>query len=140
MERLIIAHININGIERKFQSLVALIKNKVDIIIVSETKIDSSFPQSQFAIDGYSNPFRLDRNCYGGGIMMFILDYLPCKKLEACSLPGNVEAMFIEITVRNTKWLILSGYNPRKENASYFLSHISKALDQVLANYEHFLI
>ena len=108
--------------------------------MVSETKIYSSFPQSQFAIDGYSSPFRLDRNCHGGEIMLFILDYLPFKKLESCSLPEYVEGMFIEITVRDTKWLIVSGYNPRKENASYFLRHISKGLDKVLANYEHFLI
>ena len=31
-------------------------------------------------------------------------------------------------------------YNPRKENISYFLSHISKGLDKVLSNYDHFLI
>ena len=44
------------------------------------------------------------------------------------------------MTVRNSKWLIISGYNPRKENTSYFLSHISNGIDKVLADYEHFLI
>ena len=48
--------------------------------------------------------------------------------------------MFIEMTVRNTKWLIIPGYNPRKENTSYFLNHISNGIDKVLADYEHFLI
>ena len=62
------------------------------------------------------------------------------KKLESSSLPENVEGMFIAIMACNTKWLIVAGYNPRKENASYFLSHISKRLDKVLANYEHFLL
>ena len=44
------------------------------------------------------------------------------------------------MTVRKTKWLIMSGYNPRKEYTSYFLSHVSKGLDKVLADYENFLL
>ena len=51
-ERLIIAHININSVEHKFESIVSLVKNKVDIIMISETKIDESFPLSQFQIEG----------------------------------------------------------------------------------------
>ena len=46
--------------------------------------------------------------------------------------------MFIEMTVRKAKWLIRSGYNPRKENTAYFLSHVSKGIDKVLVNYENF--
>ena len=37
------------------------------MFIVSETKLDESFPRSQFTIDGFSTPFRLDRNDEGGG-------------------------------------------------------------------------
>ena len=43
-ERLVIGHININVIENKFNSLVSLVKDKIDIIMISETKIDDSFP------------------------------------------------------------------------------------------------
>ena len=139
-ERLIIAQININALEHKFESLVSLIKDKVDIIMISETKVDESFPLSQFKIEGYSSPFRLDRNSHGGGIMIFFPDYLPCKKIEEFSLPADVEGIFIEMTIRKTKWLIISGYNPRKELTSYFLGHISKGLDKVLANYDNFLV
>ena len=139
-ERLIIAHININSVEHKFESLVSLVKNKVDIIMISETKINEPFPLSQFQIEGYCSPFRLDRNSHGGGIMIFSPDYLPCKKVDSYSLPADVEGMFIEMTVRKTKWLVMSGYNPRKEYTSYFLSHVSKGLDKVLADYENFLL
>ena len=47
-DRVIIGHININFIENKFEPLVALVKNKVDIIMISETKIDDSFPKISF--------------------------------------------------------------------------------------------
>ena len=57
--------------------------------------------------------------------MIYFPDYLPCRKVESYSLPADVEGMFIEMTVNETKWLIVSGYNPRKEFTSYFLGHIS---------------
>ena len=63
-ERLIIAQININGIDHNFHSLVSIITNKVDIIMISETKVDDSYPISQFQIEGYSSPFRLDRDSH----------------------------------------------------------------------------
>ena len=40
--------------------------------MISETKLDSSFPEGQFLIPGYSSPYRLDRNCRGGGIMLYV--------------------------------------------------------------------
>ena len=139
-ERLIIAQININGFEHKFEYFVSMIKNRVDIIMVSETEIDEPFPLNQFKIEGYTNPFRLDRNSNGGGAMIYFPDYLHCKKVETYSLPVEVEDMFIEMTVRKTKWLIISGYNPHKELISYFLGHISKGPDRFLANYDNFLV
>ena len=63
-ERIIIGHLNINSLENKFESLKALVKDKVDIIMVSETKIDDSFPLAQFMIKGYSPPFRRDRDFF----------------------------------------------------------------------------
>ena len=42
-DRLIIGHLNINFI-------VSIVKDKLDIIMVSKTKVDKSFPESQFII------------------------------------------------------------------------------------------
>ena len=41
--------------------------NKVDILVISETKIDNTFPSGQFYIQGYSKPLSLDRTAMGGG-------------------------------------------------------------------------
>ena len=40
--------------------------------MISETKLDESFPSNQFLIDGFSAPFRLDRNDEGGGVIIYI--------------------------------------------------------------------
>ena len=60
--RVIIGHLNINSLRNKFEALKSLIQGKVDIFVVSEIKLDETFPRSQFTIDGFSTPFRLDRN------------------------------------------------------------------------------
>ena len=62
LSKLIFAHLNINSIRNKFDNLSKLIRGKVDILLISETKIDDSFPEGQFVIDGFSKPYRLDRN------------------------------------------------------------------------------
>ena len=38
--------------------------------MTSETNLDESFPVGQFLVDGYSVPFRFDRNGNGGGILL----------------------------------------------------------------------
>ena len=61
-------HLNINSVRNKFESLVRFVGNNLDILKVSEKKIDDIFPESQFLIEGFSKPFRLDRTAKGGGI------------------------------------------------------------------------
>ena len=70
--RLVCAHLNINSVRNKFELLINIIKDNIDILMVSETKLDSSFPKGQFQLHGYSEPYRLDRNGYGGGILLYI--------------------------------------------------------------------
>ena len=42
LKKLIIAHLNINSLQNKFEFLVGKIKGKVDLLMVSETKLDES--------------------------------------------------------------------------------------------------
>ena len=65
----------------KFDHLKFLIVNNVDIVALRETKIDSSFPNAQFRIDGCSAPFRLDRNRSGGGVLICVREDIPWKQL-----------------------------------------------------------
>ena len=89
-----------------------LIKENVDLPFLSETKLDDTFPNGQFKIEGYEKPIRLDRDRYGGGILFFIRDDLPCIELKSLN---NIEGIFIELRIRNSKWLIMGGYNPIKK-------------------------
>ena len=62
-----------NSIRSKFDLLVDQIKGIVDIMVISETKFDESFPNGQFMpIPGYALPCRLDCNQFGGGMLVFV--------------------------------------------------------------------
>ena len=59
--RLIIVQLQINSLRYKFDSLVKILHSNVDILLISETKINSSFPTTQFKLEGYTT-YRLGRN------------------------------------------------------------------------------
>ena len=60
--RLVIGNLNINSISNKFDNLKLITQGKIDILVITETKTDSTFPLNQFAIQGYSKPYNFDRN------------------------------------------------------------------------------
>ena len=103
--KLIIAHLNINSLRNKFEFLISLIDDNIDILMISETKLDQSFPTNQFMIKGFSAPFCLDRNDKGGGIILCIREDIPSRLVSTES--SQVEIFFVEINLRNKK----SGYS-----------------------------
>ena len=102
--------------------------------------MDDTFPCGKFFIEGYKEPIRLDRNRNGGGLLFFIRDDLDSKEIKSHKLPKKVEGIFIKLIIRNTKWLIMGGYNPDKKDISNFLGHVSKELDRFLPQYENLLL
>ena len=64
--------LNINSLSSKYDALKVLISGTFDILIITETKLDDTYPISQFHIDGYSMPYRPDRNRNGGGVIIYV--------------------------------------------------------------------
>ena len=63
--------------------------------MISETKLDESFPVSQFLIPGFENPIRLDRSSSGGGIMLYIREGIPFKLLKSSGLSASTVAFLV---------------------------------------------
>ena len=53
--------------------------NNLVILMVLETKLDDTFPDSQFLMEGFSTPYRLERTAKGGGILLYIRQDIPSK-------------------------------------------------------------
>ena len=49
--------------------------------MLSETKLDDTFPTSQFLMQGYSTHFRKDRTSKGGGILLYIREDVLLKSM-----------------------------------------------------------
>ena len=140
IHRVIIGHLNINSIRNKFVALSDIMKNNIDIILISETKIDKSFTSSTFYIDDFTPPYRLDRTSRGGGILLYVRSDIPSKELKYISIPNNNECMFIEINLHKKKWLICSFYNPSKNQIKNQLSFLSKCMDYYLPLYDNIIV
>ena len=95
--RLIIGHLNVNSLRNKFEMLEEFIEDKIDISLISETKLDSSFPTWQFVIKGYSTPFRLDRNQNGGGLLLYVREVISCKILKEYTPEKPVKYLLLKI-------------------------------------------
>ena len=108
--RLIIARLNINSLRQKFDSLVEILHCNVEILFISETKIDSSFPTALFKIEAYTT-YRLDSNSNGGGILLYVREDIHSTLLNTELL---IEGFCIEVNIRKKKWLLVCTYNPNK--------------------------
>ena len=97
-----LGHLNVNSVRNKLSSIVELVKDNIDALLISETKINSSFPSEQSAIDNY-NIFCRDQNCFGGGLMFYVNEIISCRQLSPKQNYSNFEIIFLEITLRNRK-------------------------------------
>ena len=137
LNRVILAQLNINSIQSKFDLLAEGIKGKVDVYMMSETKIDETFPSRQFFIKGFTPPYRLDWNCHGGGILVYIREDIPSKLIE---MKSSSESISIELKLRRKKWLVNCSYNANNSDICDHLRSLGKSLNTLLTNYDKVLL
>ena len=76
----LLVHLNVNGIQNKFDDLKLLNKElKGHVIFLSETKIDCSYSNAQFNLEGY-HIYRKDRAKGGGGLLSSISSKLVSQR------------------------------------------------------------
>ena len=131
-----VAQLNINLMRNKFQFLEKDVYANLDILLISETKLDS-FSSEQFLLDGFSKLYKLDRCSNGDGILLYIRDDILSRLL---SNSDKTEIIFAEINFRKKKWLICASYSPHKSNISNHLHHLGKGLDNYIGNYDNILL
>ena len=133
-----IGYLNINSRSEEIISLREIcLKTSIDILCVDEMKLDSSYPNAQFHIDGYQfPPFRKDRHKYGGGKMVYTRDGIIAKRLE--NLEGkHSETICLELTVSKKKWCITFAYRPpSNDNKAIFFNELTTSLSQITNLYD----
>ena len=139
-KKIIFGHLNINSIPNKFDGIMNIVGNHIDIFLISETKIDNSFPDAQFSYEGYSKPYRKDRSLGAGGLLMYVNENIPSRTLNEHTLPNDVEIMCVELNLRKQKWVVMGVYRPPNMNERYFLDHLSRVIDYYSRKYDRVVI
>ena len=79
----LIGYLNINSLRNKIIDVRELIgRLQLDYFVISETKLDSSFPSAQFHIGDYEIRNRRDGNKSGGGLTEFVKKGIITKRLK----------------------------------------------------------
>lgn len=73
----------------EFGFLFDIVRRYVDILLISETKLDESFPTDSFKIHGFNAPFRLDYDINDDGIMVYVRTHITARLLTTEKL--NIE-------------------------------------------------
>ena len=86
--KLKIITINVNGlkgIDKKAAFHVFIDTEQPDVILGQESKLDSSYSNSEIFPPGYNkNVFRKDRDTHGGGVFIAVRDELDVTEISVC--------------------------------------------------------
>ena len=127
-------NLNINSIPNKFEQWKDLFMQYFDILVLSKTKLDGTFPTAQFLGNDFSEPYRLNRNRNGEGVMIYIRDDIPSKLLDKHVFPYDIEGLFVELDSEKCKWLF-GTYHPPSQTDIYYFDNLDKAFE-TYSNYE----
>ena len=137
-----------------FECLFDIVGKNVDIFLISESKLNNTFPNGQFLLNGFHEQFRdcrtdkggghllyigdtlrKDRTDKGGGHLLYIGEYIPRRELKA-DLESEIETIFVEINLKKRN---LGAYNPDKI-ISTFLDFIENKLNELCIKYENIVL
>ena len=107
--------INANGVLNKKAEIAAIIDYcDPDLMLFTETKIDSSISFSEFLPNGYNGEFRRDRCKNGGGVMIVTKQEYTITDLDLLTpSQHNSESIWTSISLKDhSKIVVGSFYRP----------------------------
>ena len=120
---IIVGHLNINSIRNKFIFAESIVK-AFDLFLISESKLDSTFPMNQLHIFGFK-VFRPDHNWFGGHLILYINENIPCRPLNYHPAFPNLELFDIEMAQNKCRWLFMNIYKPPSQSDNKFTNRLS---------------
>ena len=137
-KNVIISYLNINSIRNKFKYFENLINKSADFIAIAESKLDESFPENQFLMNGYKKPYRLDVTDKSGGLIVFVNNDISSRRLK--NFTFSFQVLPIEINLKKEKWVIFAIYRPPKLNINFFLDELTKGIDFYSKDFSNIII
>ena len=111
------------------------------VLVITESKLDETIPINLLTIPGYHEPVRRDRNRNGGGVLIYIAEYLVFQQISNLQSP-LYEHIWMNINSINVTFSINALCRPPSETTesrTEFLqtcTDILKNLDNHTATYK----
>ena len=120
-----------------------LIEKYIDVFALTETKIDSSFPNAQFSVENFTI-HRNDRNSHGGGIICYVRSDIPHRRRHDIEskvvLNQGTEMLVIEMQIyRQEKWFLNVLYKPPKVKDGPFKRCFTDLCNALIKESPHWL-
>ena len=114
-----IMHLNIQSLTPKID-LVRSESTAYDVMIFTESWLNPSVSNETIATENFPDPIRYDRtDRIGGGVAMYIRDNIFFKRRSDLEI-ANLEAVWVELSIKCKKILIGGFYRPPNSRAEYF--------------------
>lgn len=99
-----------NSSRNTSDDLEEIIKQNVYILAATEAKIQLSFPSTQFLLEQYHSPYRLDISHKNGWLLVYGTVTIPSRQLFLTEVLIQNTSLTFELNLRKEKWLITSIY------------------------------
>ena len=132
-----ILHLNVRSIRNKIENLLFL-TSEFDILCFTETHLDANILDRDLAIAGFSTIFRKDKNCFCGGVKIYVPDSLKAMRRSDLE-PPNTECIWIEICNPTFNIFLCCIYGPPNSDSS-FIENITCSLDKVSDISNHIIV
>ena len=139
-KNVIIGHLNVNSVGSKISEIKELQRLcGLDVLVLSETKLDDSFKQELLDINGYSC-VRQDKRANSGGLLTYISNDIPHSigNINVCN--NEIECVSIELNIADEKVILLCMYkNPRTDPVT-FKTFFEEKLEMISDMYENIIV
>ena len=113
---------------------------QLEYFVISETKLDDSFPSAQFVIKNYEIRGRKNRAGHGGGLIQFLKRGIIYKRVKQFETVIS-ESICSEITISKNKCICMDIYRPTNfGNLNTFFKEVSDSLSKASLTYKNFII
>ncbi len=128
---ILICHLNVNSLQNKVEELKCIKSQlKAQVLMLTETKIDKSYSNEQFAWTGY-DILRKDRKKGGGGILMYVDESLQPKNIKPLRKYVTVEMLAVQIKIDREIALLIGMYRPPKNSGDQYFQKLEDELHEI---------
>ncbi len=137
---LIFAHININSLKKEKNAPLDYFKDilqrgYIDVLCVSETKLNSSIVDKDLDCNPKFKTYRKDRSSTSGGLCMWIRSDIPQQRLHHLEFDTenyHIESIILELKIKKETWFIILAYKNPNVPKHIFIEKLKGVYEELI--------